>query len=179
MNPNIHDVVLPALDAGRKLQFLTYIYETLAQGSFDIGDFENKAQELISEQLAEEAQNQFENRQYVKAAQALKTEEGVVEINDDAEVSVGCDLGVYVQAWVWIYNDEVTEYLNQPKDVCPVCQNNGWMINNRSADNRAAVERCDNCFKFANDEDAAVFAQTTGVKCQTSYPCYVIAPNEP
>ena len=42
---------------------------------------------------------------FVAAAQQLRQEDGVLEIDDDAEVSRS-DQGAYVSAWVWIGNEE-------------------------------------------------------------------------
>jgi hypothetical protein len=39
----------------------------------------------------------FRNR-----ARALYGEEGQIEVDEDAKVSVGDDEGAYVQAWVWV-----------------------------------------------------------------------------
>jgi hypothetical protein len=42
---------------------------------------------------------------YVKAAQDKHNDEGTLEVDDNATVSRGDDPGVYVQAWVWVYDD--------------------------------------------------------------------------
>jgi hypothetical protein len=39
---------------------------------------------------------------YRKRAKAEWQEDGSVEIDDDAKVSLGDDKGAYVQAWVWV-----------------------------------------------------------------------------
>lgn len=44
---------------------------------------------------------------YVKAAQRIHTDEGTLEIDDNALVSNGDDSGAYVSAWVWVYDDQV------------------------------------------------------------------------
>ncbi|MBN8644045.1 MAG: hypothetical protein J0L61_02255 [Planctomycetes bacterium] len=43
---------------------------------------------------------------YVEAARREYEREGEIEIDDSAEVSMGDDPGAYVQAWVWVSNDE-------------------------------------------------------------------------
>jgi hypothetical protein len=54
--------------------------------------------------------NQPTNQQYVKAAQRLYNKDGECEIDEfDStlnQVSHGEDLGAYVQAWVWVPEDE-------------------------------------------------------------------------
>lgn len=42
-----------------------------------------------------------------EAAKSLFEEEGRIEIDEGAEVSHGDDPGAYVQAWVWVYYDDV------------------------------------------------------------------------
>ena len=42
-------------------------------------------------------ENWFRNR-----AMELYHEDGEIEIDDSAEVSIGGDDGAYVQAWVWV-----------------------------------------------------------------------------
>jgi hypothetical protein len=46
---------------------------------------------------------------YINAAIMLHHKDGEVEIDDDAKVSRGEDPGAYVQAWVWVYDDDVKE----------------------------------------------------------------------
>ena len=43
-----------------------------------------------------------ERMEWVERARARHEKEGLVEIDDNAEVSKGDDPGVYVQAWVWV-----------------------------------------------------------------------------
>jgi hypothetical protein len=43
---------------------------------------------------------------YIRRAKYLHHEEGTLEIDDNAEVSTGMDKGVYVQAWVWVPDQE-------------------------------------------------------------------------
>jgi len=45
---------------------------------------------------------------FVQAAQKLHHEDGVLEIDDDAEVSTS-DSGAYVRAWVWVDNEDCEE----------------------------------------------------------------------
>ena len=44
---------------------------------------------------------------YVEAARRIYQREGTIEIDDNARISRGDDPGAYVQAWVWVYDDEV------------------------------------------------------------------------
>ena len=46
--------------------------------------------------------------QYRDAAKRMYHEEGKTEIDDGATVSVSEDGGAYVQAWVWVYDSDVT-----------------------------------------------------------------------
>lgn len=45
-------------------------------------------------------------QKYRKAAIDTRYEEGELEIDDNSIVSMGGDDGAYVQAWVWIANEE-------------------------------------------------------------------------
>jgi hypothetical protein len=47
------------------------------------------------------------NLRYVEAAKRLFHEEGSIEIDDNAKVSKGDANGAYVEAWVWVSNDEL------------------------------------------------------------------------
>jgi len=46
--------------------------------------------------------------QYRAAARKLHQRDGDIEIDDNAKTSRGDDPGAYVQAWVWVYNEDVT-----------------------------------------------------------------------
>lgn len=48
------------------------------------------------------------DEQYRKKAKEKYEDEGTIEIDEDALVSTG-DCGAYVQAWVWVYNDDAQE----------------------------------------------------------------------
>ncbi len=43
---------------------------------------------------------------YVEQARKLYHHEGDIEVDPGAPVSRGEDHGAYVQAWVWVYDDE-------------------------------------------------------------------------
>jgi hypothetical protein len=47
-----------------------------------------------------------ERESYIRRAKEQYEEEGSVEIDDNALLSVGMDKGVYVQAWVWVYDED-------------------------------------------------------------------------
>ena len=51
---------------------------------------------------------------YVAAARRLFHRDGEIEIDDNARVSRGSDPGAYVQAWVWVANDQVTRKDGRP-----------------------------------------------------------------
>jgi hypothetical protein len=44
---------------------------------------------------------------YLEAARRLHQKDGVLEIDDDAIVSMGSDPGAYVAAWVWVSNEDL------------------------------------------------------------------------
>lgn len=46
------------------------------------------------------------NAQYRAAAERIHGSEGSVEIDDGAKVSRGDDAGAYVQAWVWVSDED-------------------------------------------------------------------------
>ena len=39
-------------------------------------------------------------------ARELYHDEGEIEVDDGAPVSIGEDAGAYVQAWVWVYSEK-------------------------------------------------------------------------
>ena len=49
----------------------------------------------------------FTDEQYRAAAKRIHEEEGTVEIDSNAIVGFSGDGGAYVQAWVWVYDDDV------------------------------------------------------------------------
>lgn len=51
-------------------------------------------------------------KMYRLTAQILHNEEGSLEIDDNAAVSIGGDSGAYVQAWVWVSDDDVKKVSN-------------------------------------------------------------------
>ena len=46
-------------------------------------------------------------KQYREAAKRFHHVEGECEIDEGAKVSKGNDEGAYVQAWVWVSDDEI------------------------------------------------------------------------
>jgi hypothetical protein len=44
---------------------------------------------------------------YRDAAKRVWHDDGQIEIDDCAEISRSSDSGAYVQAWVWVYNDQL------------------------------------------------------------------------
>ncbi len=69
-------------------------------------------------ELAKKIENwEAEQRQplaqaYVKQAQQ-KSDEGTLEVDDSAHVSFGNSNGAYVQAWLWVYQEDLKPI---PKD---------------------------------------------------------------
>lgn len=58
----------------------------------------------------------FRNR-----AKELYYDEGQLEVDDNAPVSIGDDDGAYVQAWVWVYEEkDDMESSLQRRDEAPV-----------------------------------------------------------
>lgn len=52
------------------------------------------------------------DEQMIKAAQRLFSDEGTIEIDDAAKISRADgnpEHGAYVQAWVWVYDRDVSE----------------------------------------------------------------------
>jgi hypothetical protein len=58
-----------------------------------------------------------EDKWFQARARELYHEEGEIEIDSDARVSVGCDDGAYVAAWVWVPSEE--EKLEEEKWTAP------------------------------------------------------------
>jgi hypothetical protein len=52
-------------------------------------------------------QNAAEHEAYRQAAKQMYEEEGKIEIDRNAVVSQGADPGAYVQAWVWVSDDDL------------------------------------------------------------------------
>jgi hypothetical protein len=65
----------------------------------------NNALQSAREHVAEQETLQA----YRDAADRLHTDEGTIEVDDNAIVSKGEDDGAYVAAWVWVYDDDVKE----------------------------------------------------------------------
>lgn len=59
-------------------------------------------------------------RPYLKYAEEHLAKDGELEFDDDAAVSLGCDDGAYVMAWVWVSDDALVahEYLER----CDECE---------------------------------------------------------
>ncbi len=56
------------------------------------------------------------NKVFIAAAKRLYHQEGIIEIDDDAKISLADQVddscstpGAYVQAWVWVDIDDITE----------------------------------------------------------------------
>ena len=49
------------------------------------------------------------NAQYVPTARRLYQNDGETEVDDNAKVSRGADDGAYVQAWVWVGNEDIEQ----------------------------------------------------------------------
>jgi hypothetical protein len=47
--------------------------------------------------------------EYREAAKRIYGKDGAIEIDQNAPVSEGSDEGAYVQAWVWVYAEDVPE----------------------------------------------------------------------
>ena len=60
--------------------------------------------ELLTDRIKEDSAKKAQR--YREAAQREWTRDGELEIDDGAPVSMGDDPGAYVQAWVWISNDQ-------------------------------------------------------------------------
>lgn len=77
---------------------------------------ENQADEAALSEFAERAAADEKDADdddrapaFVAAARRLHTVEGECEIDDDAKVSISSDGGAYVQAWVWVDDDDLEE----------------------------------------------------------------------
>lgn len=49
---------------------------------------------------------------YRAAARIFYERDGEIEIDDNAAVSIGSDNGAYVQAWIWVSDDDVDAIIN-------------------------------------------------------------------
>jgi len=49
----------------------------------------------------------YTNGMYRRTAQLFKGKDGELEVDDNAKISKGDDAGAYVQAWVWVSDEEV------------------------------------------------------------------------
>jgi len=52
------------------------------------------------------AKRRVTDKKYIEAARRLYEREGECEIDDNAKISRGDPDGSYVQAWVFVYNDQ-------------------------------------------------------------------------
>lgn len=78
-----------------------------------LSDWADKAQECLEDGAPDP--------RYIEAAINEYAEDGRIEIDDDALISHGDDQGAYVQAWVWVDNDDLPE----PEDTNNVMYNAG------------------------------------------------------
>lgn len=46
------------------------------------------------------------DKAYIEAARKIHHKDGEVEIDEGATVSRGSDPGAYIQAWVWVYDED-------------------------------------------------------------------------
>lgn len=79
----------------------------------------NHAKVITETALISSAYGPNENR-YIKAARRMWHREGEIEIDDWPLISPSED-GAYVQAWVWVYNDDL--------DTLGLLTNNGDNLN--------------------------------------------------
>lgn len=61
----------------------------------------------LTKTVVEEVSEQKKLKHYVEAAQAIHTEDGHLEVDDNSIVSKGGDGGAYVAAWVWVSDDQL------------------------------------------------------------------------
>ncbi len=66
-----------------------------------------RVKDLVAElALKDSTQKDTLHTRYREAAKSLHEVEGEVEIDSDAIVSISDDPGAYVQAWVWVSDEE-------------------------------------------------------------------------
>ena len=65
-------------------------------------DLQDRLDRIIAEELNQE------HRDTVDAYRAaVKTRDGEIEVDDDAEVSFGDDAGAYVMVWMWVPEEDL------------------------------------------------------------------------
>ena len=112
---------------------------------------------------------------YRAAAHSVWHRDGEIEIDDDAKISRGSDHGAYVQAWVWVTNDDLKPgpglsydvWITEPEDV-------------RRKDRIAQVWtwRFDQRFTSEDDSDgksARRSAHDYARQLRQTYPCSYVA----
>ena len=68
----------------------------------DLKDIKKNSRLAVRVELASHDHQSILHDDYVAAAQDC-TEEGYIEVDDNASVSLGTEDGAYVQAWIWVY----------------------------------------------------------------------------
>ena len=58
----------------------------------------------------------FSDREYILAATDIYRESGAVEVDDGAAVSRDEGAGAYVAAWLWVSEDDVSDFLERKKN---------------------------------------------------------------
>ena len=86
-----------------------------------------------------------EDNKWRAMAKALHEEEGTLEIDDNAIVSYGDDLGCYVAAWVWVPDEDAQKHLGD--DLCNRCMSSDRIIDHTDEDGNTV------CTKCAEEED--------------------------
>lgn len=86
---------------------------------FDLKEYEARGLDYLEERIAhyQELENDPNAAKY-RAAAKSNAEEGELEVDDDAVVSMGGDPGAYVMSWQWVGMEEagVGCYSEEEKD---------------------------------------------------------------
>jgi hypothetical protein len=102
-------------------------------GPLDKSDWYQRAQAAIAE-----APPDPDDARYIKAARAQYHKDGEIEIDDGALVSRGDDPGAYVQAWVWVSDEE----LEDGDDLCDTCGRSDVTVSHTDREGNTV---CDDC----------------------------------
>ena len=109
--------------------------------------------------------NSATEQRYINAARDQWHRDGEVEIDDDAKVSRGESSGAYVQAWVWVYDDQLDPEPGPAYDVW-IAEPDEW---------EWMFDQTFTCDDDTNGKGARRFAHDYARYLRNTYPCAFVA----
>ena len=112
-----------------------------------------------------EKPNRATELRYINAARSRWHSDGEIEIDDDSTVSRGCSNGAYVQAWVWVYDDQLDPEPGPSYDVW-IAEPDEW---------EWVFDQTFTCDDDPDGKGARHFAHDYARHLRATYPCAFVA----